>query len=71
MFLDRLDQRLDQEDVPLAAVGLELHLQTVVGEPADPGGAQGDAQVCADLLGQLGMGTTAEHGDVSHGPLLA
>ncbi|CAM5550091.1 hypothetical protein SVIOM342S_06722 [Streptomyces violaceorubidus] len=28
------------------------------------------AQLGADLLGQVGVGTTAEHGDVSHGPLL-
>lgn len=71
VFLDRCDQRLDEEHVPLAAVGHQLHLEAVVGEPADPGGAERHAQLGADLLGQVGVGTTAEHGDVSHGPLLA
>ena len=41
VLLDRRHQRLDQEDVALAAVGLQLHLEAVVGEPPDLARLQG------------------------------
>ena len=66
MLLHRRDQRLDQEHVAFAAVGLELDLQAVVGEPLDAGRVQRRAEMLADLLGQLGVGATGEDGDVAH-----
>jgi hypothetical protein len=66
VLLDGGDQRLDEKDVPLSAVGLELHLQAVVGEPADPDRVERHAEMPADLRRQFGVGATAEHGDVSH-----
>src|ERR1700733_9871956 len=66
MLLDRGAERLDEEHVAFAAVGLELCLQAVVGEASQPHRAQWLAQVCADLGGQLRMGAAAEHRYVPH-----
>src|ERR1700727_2123020 len=66
MLLDRGAERLDEEHVALAAVGLELRFEAVVGEAAQPHRAEWLAQVCADLGGQLRMGAAAEHRDVPH-----
>ena len=55
MFLHGWYQRLDQEHVPFPAVGLQLHLQTVVGETVEltPGstGCRGTAQISAASSG--------------------
>ncbi len=53
VLLHRRGQRLDQEDVAFPAVGLQLNFQAVVGEPADDGGLQRDAEVPADLRRQV------------------
>src|SRR5580700_12311444 len=66
MILDRGAERLDEEHVAFAAVGLELRFQAVVGEAAQPHRAEWLAQVCADLGGQLRMGAAAEHRNVPH-----
>src|SRR5262249_52177827 len=52
--------------IALAAVRLQLDLQAVVGEPAQPHREQGLAQLRADLGGQLGVGASAEHRDLPH-----
>ncbi|GAA3126162.1 hypothetical protein GCM10020001_054120 [Nonomuraea salmonea] len=66
MLLYRRDERLDEEHVALPAVGLELHFEYVVGEAVDLYGVERSAQLGADLLGQLGVGTATENRDVSH-----
>src|ERR1700733_15855973 len=66
MLLDRGAERLDEEHVAFAAVGLELRLQAVVAEAAQPHRAEWLAQVCANLGRQLRMGAAAEHCDVPH-----
>jgi hypothetical protein len=49
VLLHRRDQWLDQEDVALAAVSAQLHLQAVVAEPPDLCWLQRHAEVRADL----------------------
>jgi hypothetical protein len=66
VLLYRRHQRLDQEHVPFPAVGLELHLEAVVGEPGDPDRPLRLGQVHADLGGQRGVRAAAEHRDVTH-----
>ena len=66
VLLHRRHQRLDQEDVTLPAVGLQLHLQAVVGEPGDPHRVQRHPEVGTDLGGEVGMGGSTENGDVAH-----
>jgi hypothetical protein len=66
VLLRRRDERLHEEDVPFAAVRLQLHLEAVVGEPADPYAALRDPQVFAELGGQLRMRAAAEYDDVLH-----
>jgi len=71
VLLYRFDQGLDQENVPLAAVGLKLDLQTVVGEAGDLARLQRGPELFADLPGEFRMGAAAEDGDVSHGSIVA
>ncbi len=52
-------QRLDDEHVPLAAIGLELDLQAVIGEAHELGGVQRHAEVPANLGREFGMGAPA------------
>jgi hypothetical protein len=66
MLLHGLDQGLHEKDIAFPAVRLQLDLQAVVGEPAEPGRAEGHAEVGAHLGGEVGVGAAAEHGDVSH-----
>src|ERR1017187_133319 len=70
MLLDRRRKRLDQEDVPFPAVSLELHLQAVIGEAAEPGLLQRYAEVRTYLGSQAGVGTTAEDRDFPPVPRL-
>jgi hypothetical protein len=49
MFMYWRDQGLDREDIGLPAVCIQLHLQTVVAEPADGGAAQRHVQGRTDF----------------------
>ena len=66
MLLDRRAERLDQEDVAFAAVGLQLDFEAIVGEAPGHDRMPGYPQAVAYLLRQLGMGTAAEYRDLSH-----
>ena len=66
VVLHRRDQRLDDVDVALAAVLAQLHLDAVVAEPGDVRRREVDAEVGADLLGELDVGATGEDDDVAH-----
>jgi hypothetical protein len=66
VLLDRLDQRLDEEHVPFPAVGLQLDLKAVVGEPGEPYRPLRHGEEFADLSGQRRMSATAEHHDLTH-----
>lgn len=69
VLLDGRDERLDEEDVPLPAVGLQLDLETVVGEPGHPYRPQWDLEVVTDLRRQLRMRAATEDRDLSQLPL--
>jgi len=64
ILLHRRHQRLNEVHVTFPAVGLELHLQAVVGEPGGADRAARHPQVPADLVGQLRMGAPAENNDL-------
>ena len=70
VVVDRGRQRLDDEDVVLAAVGVELHLETAVAEAADRRRADRHPEMLADLRRQLRMRAAAEHRHVTHCPSL-
>jgi hypothetical protein len=70
VLLHRWHQRLHDEDVALAAVRAQLHLQAVVAEPLHVRRRQLDAQHRADLGRQLRVGRAAEENDVAHTGLL-
>ena len=61
IVLHRRAERLDDEHILLAAIGLQLHFQTIIGKALEPGRLQGDAEMGADLLGKFGMGAAAEN----------
>lgn len=68
VLLDGRDQRLDDVDVPLPAVGPQLHLQAVVAEPGGPRVVELDAEDLAHLLGELMMRGPGKDGDFAgHG----
>ena len=50
------EDRLHDVDVPLAAVGAQLHLHAVVGEVGEPGRGQLHPEDVAHLLRELAMG---------------
>jgi hypothetical protein len=66
VLLDRRDERLDDEDVALAAVGVQLHPETVVAEAVDGYRIERQSQRGADLLGKLGMRAAAENPNLPH-----
>jgi len=66
VLLHRRRQGLDQENVALAAIGHELGLEAVVGEPLCRRRRKRRAQPRADLLGQLWMGRAREDDDLAH-----
>ena len=66
VLLHRRRQRLDEEHVPLPAVGLELDLQAVVREPGQPHRPLRHVKERADLGGQRRVGAAAENRDLTH-----
>ena len=68
VVVNRGNQRLNQEDVGLPAVGVQLNLDTVVAETVDGAAAEGHSQVTADIFRQLSMRVPAEDHNVAHCP---
>jgi hypothetical protein len=66
VFLHRRHQRLDDEDVLLATVGVELDLEAIVAESADPGVVQGQVEMIAYLLRQICVRIATENPDSPH-----
>jgi hypothetical protein len=66
VLLHRPDQGLDDEHVPFPAVGLQLHLEAVVGEPLQQHRALRHVEVRADLGGQRRVRAAAEYRDLTH-----
>jgi hypothetical protein len=66
VLLHRRHQRLDDEHVALAAVGLQLDLEAVVGEAGVPRRRQRHLQVLADGGGEVPVGRAAEDDDLAH-----
>src|ERR1700730_8474861 len=66
MILNGRHQRLNNEHIGFATIGLELRLQTIIAEPCDLCPAQWLAQPRANLCCQFSMSATAEDDDFSH-----
>jgi hypothetical protein len=66
MILHRRTQRLDQEHVLLAAIGLQLHFDAVVGEALYPRRQQRNVEFGADPGREFGMRATTEDGNLAH-----
>jgi hypothetical protein len=58
--VDRVTGGLDDEAVAAADVFLDLDDQLAVGEQLGAAAPQGDLEVVADLLGELGVGPPGE-----------
>ena len=56
-------QRLNEEDILLAAIRLQLHLDAVVREPLQPRRQQRNIKLRTNLFSQCRMSTTTEDGD--------
>ncbi len=67
MILHGGAERLDEEHILLAAIGLQLHFQAVIGKALDGRRLQRDTQLHADFPRQLRMRTACEHGNRVHG----
>jgi hypothetical protein len=68
VLLRRCGDRLDDEDISLAAIRQQLDLEAVVGEASQAGRQQRNVEVPADLLCQVPVGLTAEDRDLVHAP---
>src|SRR4030095_14635249 len=66
MVLDGGTQRLNQKDILLAAIGLQLYFDAVVGETLQLRRQQWNVKLRADLFSQRGMSTTTEDGNRTH-----
>jgi hypothetical protein len=66
VLLHRGHRGLHQEHVALPAVGLQLHLEAVVGEARHPDRVQCHAQLGAHLRRELGVDAAGEDGDLTH-----
>ena len=71
VLLDRRDERLDDEDVALAAIRVQLHPEAIVAKAADRRRIERQPQMGADLLGQLRVRAAAENPDLPHLPPIA
>ena len=67
MLLHRGNQRLQDEDISLTAVGVQLYIQAIVAEASNRGGTEFDTKTVTHFLRQRGVGAAAENGDLPHG----